>query len=502
VPRPPLVPMRVFVACTGDLCKEREAVETEIDSVNRDFAVPQGMILQLLDWHDVSSSMGLPEEVILGAMSVEEWDILIGILWHRFGSPTGVLDSETGRPYKGGTEQEFKLAYKLYRETGRPIIRFYHCKSNLPYDQLDPDQLKSVKAFLAEFEPDGAHPGLVEYYTDLGDFSDRVRRDLIAALKKPTSVASPAPHDQITGSTRPGAAHLDQQALRQYLELCSQWQADEFDWQGLLRDMETQHQQLLREHLVNSGLLSLCGETGQPQFTDEGALFCCLPAYIPRYRLHVDVQVIDEREVSGKASKCYFYGSALGTFFKLHKQLEELWRPRSGRPDIRTSSGGEVPESDYPQLAIVEALANFIIHRDYLEDDRAYIILREDRVEFLNPGRSERSIPELWATMLSQKRLKPKYGRNQRLIEAFGKARINQLEGGGLMRVYSALDQDQCYQANGQIGLQLTNYDDENRFGLVIYKRPPPQEMDAVLSRRMSLAKQELALRMKREPGS
>ena len=126
--------------------------------------------------------MGLPEHVILDALPVDKWDIFIGILWHRFGTPTGVVDPVTGQPYKGGTEQEFDLAYRLYRQKGRPIIRFYHRKSSAPFDQLDPDQLKSVKAFLAEFRPGGAHPGLLEYYTDLDDFKDRIRKGLIEAL--------------------------------------------------------------------------------------------------------------------------------------------------------------------------------------------------------------------------------------------------------------------------------------------------------------------------------
>lgn len=498
--RQKLIPVRVFVACTGDLCEEREAVKTEIDKINTEIAEAQGYILQFLDWRRVSSSVGpLPEEVVLDELPIEQWDIFIGILWHRFGTPTGVADPDTGQPYEGGTEQEFKVAHRLSQEQGRPIIRFYHRTSDLPFAQTDPDQLKKVKAFLAEFEPAGSHPGLVECYTDLEDFKDKVRKGLIKALDHIEVGDISAPSDEDASVKDIPALHLDQQTLTQYFQLCDRWPSDEFDWKQLLADLETPEQTLVKSHLLSGGLLCQDEESGDLLFTDEGALFCCEPFYIPRYRLHIDVQLIDDREVSGGASKSYFWGSTLNVFFRLHKQLADLWQPRGGRADVRDSSGSEAPVLDYPQVAIVEALANFIIHRDYHHDECGYITLRQDRVEFLNPGCSEVPIFALWEAMLKQERQTKKGRRNRRLIEAFNKARINQYEGGGLIRIYDALDEHRSYKPNGEIGLELTNYDDENSFELVIYKRPPPHEMDAVLAGRLKLAREELARGMKDE---
>lgn len=182
--RAKLTPVRVFVECTGDLQNEREAVKNEIDGVNTDIAHDRGIHLQFLDWRDVSSVVGpLPEQVILDELPVDEWDIFIGILWHRFGTPTGVTDPDSGQPYEGGTEQEFRRAYQLYKQTGHPIIRFYRCKRDAPLDKLGPGQLARVSAFFQDFERGGAHPGLLEYYTDLDDFKDSIRKGLIRALR-------------------------------------------------------------------------------------------------------------------------------------------------------------------------------------------------------------------------------------------------------------------------------------------------------------------------------
>ena len=61
-------------------------------------------------------------------LPVKEWDIFLGLLWNRFGSPAGEKD-EHGKPMTG-TEEEFKLAYQAWKESGkkRPWIAVYRCE--------------------------------------------------------------------------------------------------------------------------------------------------------------------------------------------------------------------------------------------------------------------------------------------------------------------------------------------------------------------------------------
>jgi hypothetical protein len=39
--------------------------------------------------------------------------MLIGVLWHHFGTPPGGKDSNSKLDYQSGTEEEFKTAYQL-----------------------------------------------------------------------------------------------------------------------------------------------------------------------------------------------------------------------------------------------------------------------------------------------------------------------------------------------------------------------------------------------------
>lgn len=56
-------------------------------------------------------------------MLVDQWDIFVGALWTRFGSPSGGRDPEAGLPYDSGTEKEFRRAHHHRRRHLPPAPR-------------------------------------------------------------------------------------------------------------------------------------------------------------------------------------------------------------------------------------------------------------------------------------------------------------------------------------------------------------------------------------------
>ncbi|MBM3175027.1 MAG: DUF4062 domain-containing protein, partial [Chloroflexi bacterium] len=115
--------VRIFVASPGDVLEERNRLARVVEELNRSLADRLGLALELLRWEThVAPDVGIPQRLILQQLPPEEWDIFVGILWHRFGSETGELDPETHQLYWSGTEQEFKAAYRLRQEssTGWP----------------------------------------------------------------------------------------------------------------------------------------------------------------------------------------------------------------------------------------------------------------------------------------------------------------------------------------------------------------------------------------------
>jgi len=175
--------LRIFVASPGDVLDERERLRLVVDELNRTLADSLGeRSLHLLDWHDVVPSMGRPEQVILDQLKLDAWDIFVGILWTCFGSPPRAIHPETGKPFLSGTEEEFILAHRSWKETERPRILFYRCMRPPQLDKLDASQFQRVQQFFARFEAGGEHPGLYQSYKTLEEFERRVRIDLMRLI--------------------------------------------------------------------------------------------------------------------------------------------------------------------------------------------------------------------------------------------------------------------------------------------------------------------------------
>jgi len=193
--------LRVFVASPQDVATERQGLHRKIEVLNRmgNAADDLGVVLEVLDWHThVAPIMGRPEAVIIDQIPVETWDIFIGILWMRFGMPTGATDGSTHRIFDSGTEEEFALAHASWRTTGRPKILFYQCvRAPQDINEIDPDQFGRVRQFFGRFAAAAEHPGLVRQFRDLQEFEDHLSRDLLKLLRQITTEnsASPPDHD-------------------------------------------------------------------------------------------------------------------------------------------------------------------------------------------------------------------------------------------------------------------------------------------------------------------
>lgn len=156
--------LRIFAAAPNDLATERAKVET-VAALLKPLADNLDIALDVVDWRAVVPDMGRPEQVILDQIEPTAWDVLIGVLWHRFGTPPGAGDPQTQKEYLSGTEEEFKTAYRLWKQHGKPRIMMYRCTRAIPPDALDPDQFKRVKDFFAQFDVNkGEHPGLYQSF--------------------------------------------------------------------------------------------------------------------------------------------------------------------------------------------------------------------------------------------------------------------------------------------------------------------------------------------------
>ena len=173
--------LRVFAASPSDMANERARLATVVEDL-KTLAEYVGVTLELVNWRQVVPDLGRPEQVILDQLKPDTWDLFIGILWHRFGTPPEGKDPQTQKEYLSGTEEEFRVVHRLWKKHGRPRVMFYWCKRSIPPDDLDPVQFQCVKEFFAGFAPDADHPGLYQTFDSVESFERLVRQNLTRFL--------------------------------------------------------------------------------------------------------------------------------------------------------------------------------------------------------------------------------------------------------------------------------------------------------------------------------
>jgi hypothetical protein len=157
--------IRVFVATPGDVSKERSILRELIEDFDLMFDSLEAINIRFVGWETVVPSLGRAQELI--NKKLRHADIFIGIMWNRFGSSTGKFES--------GTEEEFNLAFDLWKERGVPWVMFYFSEvPSVLNSAEETDQRKKVLEFKAMVQKHG----LTDVYSDINEFRRKVLRHL------------------------------------------------------------------------------------------------------------------------------------------------------------------------------------------------------------------------------------------------------------------------------------------------------------------------------------
>src|SRR6516165_868372 len=143
--------LRIVVASPGDVQAERKALPDVIDEINRGVAADRNLRLELSRW-ETDTYPGFhadgPQGEIDKILRIDDCDLLIGIFWHRFGTPT--MDAASG------TEHEFRLAYQTWQRSRRPqIMVYFNANAYSPRSREETDQWGRVLEFQRNFPKEG-----------------------------------------------------------------------------------------------------------------------------------------------------------------------------------------------------------------------------------------------------------------------------------------------------------------------------------------------------------
>jgi internalin A len=143
--------LRIVLASPGDVQAERNALPSVLEELNSGVAADRGLRLELARW-ETDTHPGFhpegPQGLIDPILKITDCDVLIGIFWKRFGTPTA--DGKTG------TEHEFNLAYQSWKEKGSPqIVVYFNQRPYTPKSSTEAEQWKQVIDFRDRFPKEG-----------------------------------------------------------------------------------------------------------------------------------------------------------------------------------------------------------------------------------------------------------------------------------------------------------------------------------------------------------
>jgi hypothetical protein len=163
---------KIFLASPGDTSEERLIAEEVVDEINKSVGSRDNFMLELLKWeHDTYPAMAEYSQQAINEQMGGDFQIFVGIMWKRFGTPTQKADS--------GTEEEFELAYKRYSEKKDIQIMFYFNSAPIPQD-ADLMQAQKVKDFRKKLQGLGAY---YFSYDNTRGFEKQLRMDLTRYVK-------------------------------------------------------------------------------------------------------------------------------------------------------------------------------------------------------------------------------------------------------------------------------------------------------------------------------
>lgn len=162
--------IRIFVASPGDVSKERDQLGSVVRELNTTIAPHKGFSLELVRWEThCTPAMGRPQDVVNAQIGT--YDIFVGLMWKRFGSPTGQAES--------GTEEEFRIAYDAWQKEQSLSILFYFCQQ--PFMPCSLEELEQCRRVLV-FHHELSQKGLVWKYSEHDAFADAIRPHLTQLL--------------------------------------------------------------------------------------------------------------------------------------------------------------------------------------------------------------------------------------------------------------------------------------------------------------------------------
>ena len=141
--------LSIFLASPSDVTNERNRLADAIYEWNKTWARNLGVRLEVIRWEDEAyPGVGVDAQDVINQQLPQDYDLFVGIMWSRFGTPTTRAGS--------GTAEEFDRALQMNRlGLDKPNILFYFKDTPIPPSKIDSDQLMKLQSFKQRLKNEG-----------------------------------------------------------------------------------------------------------------------------------------------------------------------------------------------------------------------------------------------------------------------------------------------------------------------------------------------------------
>ena len=175
--------LKIFLASPSDVAKERDYVIEVIEEINRTIAPSKGVILEVVSSKDTFPGYGQDGQSVLNKQigTMKEYEIFLGIMWSRVGTPTQRAES--------GTIEEFQRAVRANKSHEKPEIWFYFRKLEAHLDTKEKlEQAQKVVTFREKVQ----RKALTHEYNNPSKFRDLFRQHILRWLNaRPNKTSRP-----------------------------------------------------------------------------------------------------------------------------------------------------------------------------------------------------------------------------------------------------------------------------------------------------------------------
>lgn len=103
--------------------EEREAVSEVVSELNLTYGNPNNIVIELLKW-ETNSAPAISKTSVQDIVNkdIPEYDLFVGLLWMKFGTPT--------KDFGSGTEEEFNIAHKRFISNDKSLQILFYFKNS------------------------------------------------------------------------------------------------------------------------------------------------------------------------------------------------------------------------------------------------------------------------------------------------------------------------------------------------------------------------------------